>query len=100
MHGSYSSTIPSSAGSSSSIVQQLRATSDFVVANSDVTHRVYYKDGRSFRLYGCVDLDAFDVANDVEPGRLKVGIISSNDPHKGIELFVRTAIAAARRAGN
>jgi len=84
-------------GSSASILRQLRAASDFVIANSDVTHRLFYKDGRSFRQYGCIDLNAFDIANDVEPGRLKVGIISSNDPHKGIELFVRMAVMAARR---
>ncbi len=42
-------------------------------------------------------VDHFDLPNDPEPGTLKVGIISSNHPKKGIEQFVELAIMAARR---
>jgi glycosyltransferase involved in cell wall biosynthesis len=79
------------------IVARIRAAADFIIANSNMTHRLYHKEGRSFRLYNCIDTDAFDIANDLTPGRLKIGIISSNHPRKGIEHFVRLAILAARR---
>ncbi len=81
----------------STIVRQVHAAADFIIANSDAVHRLYCKKGSSFRLYNCVDIDRFDLANDYEPGRLTVGIISSNHPKKGIEHFVKLAILAGRR---
>jgi glycosyltransferase involved in cell wall biosynthesis len=79
------------------IVARIRATANFIIANSDATHRLYRIEGRSFRLYNCIDVDAFDMANEVKPGALKVGIISGNHPKKGIEAFVRLAALAASR---
>jgi len=79
------------------IVARVRAAADFIIANSDATHRLYHMNGRSFRLYNCVDTDAFDMANETTPGSLKIGIISSNRPKKGIEDFVRLAVLAAAR---
>jgi len=79
------------------IVARIRAGADFIIANSDATHRLYHVEGRSFRLYNCIDIDVFDMANEVVPGSLKVGIISGNHPKKGIEAFVRLAVLAASR---
>ena len=79
------------------IVARMRAAADFIIANSDATHRLYRMDGRSFRLYNCIDIGAFDMANETKPGSLKIGIISSNRPKKGIEAFVRLAALAATR---
>jgi glycosyltransferase involved in cell wall biosynthesis len=79
------------------IVARIRAAADFIIANSDATHRLYHMEGRSFRLYNCIDIDAFDMANEAAPGSLKIGIISSNRPKKGIEAFVRLAVLAASR---
>jgi glycosyltransferase involved in cell wall biosynthesis len=79
------------------IVARIRAAADFLIANSDATHRLYRMDGRSFRLYNCIDTGAFDMANETKPGALKIGIISSNRPKKGIEAFVRLAVLAASR---
>jgi len=84
-------------GEASKIVATIKALSDFIVANSDLTHRLFEKRGNSVRLYNCVDLDYFDLVNHIDPGKLKVGIISNNSPHKGIEEFVGLAIAAADR---
>jgi glycosyltransferase involved in cell wall biosynthesis len=81
----------------SAIVRSVRAASDFIIANSAATHRLYGTGDRSFRLYNCIDVDHFDLPNDPEPGTLKVGIISSNHPKKGIEHFVDLAIIAGRR---
>jgi glycosyltransferase involved in cell wall biosynthesis len=79
------------------IVSRVRTAADFIIANSDATHRLYYKERRSFRLYNSIDTDAFDVANEVAPGRLRIGIISNNHPDKGIEHFVKLAMLAAPR---
>jgi glycosyltransferase involved in cell wall biosynthesis len=79
------------------IVARIRAASDFIIANSDVTHRLYHMEGRSFRLYNCIDVDAFDMRNEAAPGSLKIGIISANQPKKGIEAFVTLALLAASR---
>jgi glycosyltransferase involved in cell wall biosynthesis len=81
----------------STIVSTIRAAADFIIANSDATHRLYSKGDRSFRLYNCVDIERFNLINNFEPGKLKVGIISSNLPKKGIEQFVKLAVLASRR---
>lgn len=78
------------------IVRTIQAASDFIIANSDETHRLYGQEGRSFRLYNSVDTDRFDLPNELEPGKLKIGIISSNEPNKGIKGFVDLAILASR----
>jgi glycosyltransferase involved in cell wall biosynthesis len=84
-------------GDASAIVATIKEAADFIIANSDATHRLYRKDGRSFRLYNCVDVAALDLPNEVSGGRLAIGIISSNLPKKGIAQFVRLALLAAER---
>jgi glycosyltransferase involved in cell wall biosynthesis len=79
------------------IISRVRTAADFIIANSDATHRLYHKKDQSFRLYNCFDIDAFDITNDVAPGRLKIGMISSNQPSKGTEHFVKLAMLAALR---
>ena len=81
----------------SAVVSSVRAAADFIIANSEATYRLYYKRDRSFRLYNCVDVARFALTNNPEPGKLKVGIISSNIPNKGIEHFVKLAILAGQR---
>jgi glycosyltransferase involved in cell wall biosynthesis len=81
----------------SAIVARIKNAADFVIGNSDATLRLFGKGEDSCRLYNSVDSDAFDLANDPVPGRLRVGIISSNQPCKGIEQFVEIAALAARR---
>jgi glycosyltransferase involved in cell wall biosynthesis len=81
----------------SSIVQTIRAASDFIIANSEATHRLYRKDNRSFRLYNSIDIEQFDLPNALDPGKLKIGIISNNQRRKGIESFVNLEAMAARR---
>ena len=45
----------------------------------------------------CADLEALDLANEIDGGRLRVGIVSCNLPRKGIEHFARLAMLAAER---
>lgn len=84
-------------GDPSGIVDKIKAASDFIIANSDAAYRCYRNDDRSFRLYNCIDIGTFDMANEVTRGQLKIGIISSNLLKKGIDQFVRLAMLAARR---
>jgi glycosyltransferase involved in cell wall biosynthesis len=81
----------------SRIALAIAAAAGFVIANSEATHRLYRKPGASLRLYNCVDLDAWDLPNNPSTDRLKVGIVSSNSPRKGIEDFARLAVAAGAR---
>jgi len=85
-------------GEPSAIIETIRAAADFIIANSETTLQAYRKADRSFRLYNCVDVDRFDLPNDLEPERLKVGIISSNLPKKGIESFIELAAIASSAA--
>ena len=80
----------------SAIVRSVRGASDFIIANSATTHLLYRRGSRSFRLYNSVALDHFDLPNLPEPGKLRVGIVSSNQLKKGIEHFVNLAAMAAR----
>jgi glycosyltransferase involved in cell wall biosynthesis len=79
------------------IIARILAAGEFIIANSDTTHRLYRKARRSFRLYNCIDIDAFEMANDVAAGPLKVGIISNNHPKKGLDDFIKLALLAAAR---
>jgi glycosyltransferase involved in cell wall biosynthesis len=77
------------------IISKVKSACDFIIANSDVTHRLYRKEDRSFRMYNSVDVDRFDLHNNLHPGKLKIGLISSNLAKKGIEQFVELAVLAS-----
>ncbi len=79
------------------VVREIRAAADFIIADSDIVRQVMHKPNRSFRLYNTVDVTRLDLPNVLEPGKLKVGILSNNQAHKGIERFVSLAILAGRR---
>jgi glycosyltransferase involved in cell wall biosynthesis len=79
------------------VVKSICAAADFIIANSDATHRLYHKPDRSFRLYNSVDAALFDLTNDAQVPKLRVGIISSNTPKKGILHFLKLAALAKSR---
>lgn len=81
-------------GTSAEIVAAVRARADFIIANSDATHRLYGRCDRSFRLYNSVDIDRFDLATRLTPGKLVVGMIGNNQPRKGIEGLGHLAVRA------
>jgi hypothetical protein len=81
------------------VLNRIHAATDFVIANSDATHRLFYRREESFRLYNGIDVARFDLPNDLVPGRLKIGLISSNGAKKGIDSFAHLAhMATLRRA--
>ena len=86
-----------SGGDAGTILDRIHAAADFVIANSDATHRLFYRREESFRLYNGVDIARFDLPNELEPGRLKIGLISSNGVKKGIDSFGHLAHLANLR---
>lgn len=84
-------------GDVAAILKRVEAATDFVIANSEATRLLYGRGNETFRLYNSVDLERFDLQNDLEPGKLKIGLISSNSQKKGIDNFVDIARMASRR---
>ena len=78
------------------IVARVIASTDVVVANSDATLAMYRKPGASYRLYNRVDVARLDLPSASRGGPLRVGILSSNTPAKGIDAFVELAVRADR----
>lgn len=79
------------------IEHTLKAQADFIIANSDATHRLFGKPRRSMRLYNCIDLQRFDRPNVLVNGKLKVGIVGTVWPRKGTGDFVALAEMARDR---
>ena len=67
---------------------------DFVIANSHFTHTQQGKPDRSFVLYNTADEGAFDLPLREREGALRVGMMSSNLPKKGLEDFFKMARCA------
>ena len=86
-------------GDATEVVRTILSTSDFIIANSKATHLLYRKEGMSFCLYNSVDSECFDLPMGLEPGKLRVGLVSSNQPKKGIGAFVNLALTARSRFG-
>jgi glycosyltransferase involved in cell wall biosynthesis len=84
-------------GDAGATLNRIQAAADFVIANSDATHRLFYRREESFRLYNGIDVARFDLPNELEPGRLKIGLVSSNGVKKGIDSFAHLAHMASLR---
>ena len=83
------------------IVAEVCARSDYIVANSKLTERLFSSPGHTFRIYNAVDVDAFDMPVPDTRGRpLVVGMLSSNIPKKGIADAVELAQAAEKEGLN
>ena len=83
--------------SGAEIIEGVQTHASAIIANSDATLRMFESRGSAYRLYNCVDIDRFNICNSIPEGDLKVGIISSNHPKKGIEHFVSAAVLASQR---
>ncbi|MCV0396055.1 MAG: glycosyltransferase [Rhizobiaceae bacterium] len=75
------------------IVEEVVAHSDYVLANSIATEQLFNKPGRTHRVANTIDVERFSMANEPRDGKIRIGIISSNIPKKGIADFVDLAIA-------
>lgn len=73
-----------------SIIKTVYERYDFVIANSKATEFTFAREGRTFYVPNAVD--AKDLALENKLGqRIKVGIVSSNIPKKGISDFIEVA---------
>lgn len=76
------------------IVSTVQAHADFIIANSQAVHGAFQGVVPTYELHNCVDVDRLDILHAIEPGLLKIGIISSNHLKKGVDDFMRLALAA------
>jgi glycosyltransferase involved in cell wall biosynthesis/GT2 family glycosyltransferase len=63
---------------------------DFVIANSKATEFTFAREGRTFYAPNAVDANELAIENKVGQ-RIKIGIVSSNIPKKGITDFIEVA---------
>ncbi len=82
------------------IIQEVISAADYVIANSKRTAAEFNKEGATFVVPNNFDLTRLDLENKIDPDEIKVGLISSNIPKKGIEDFVRLAKACSTEIPN
>ena len=72
------------------IIKTVFDRTDFIIANSQATGRVFARGNRTHYVPNAVDARALDLPNEFGQ-RIKVGIVSSNIPKKGVADFVKVA---------
>ncbi len=72
------------------IISKVFKTCDYVIANSRATHIVFSRENKSFCAPNAIDVSQFPTRNSLG-GKIKVGIISSNIPKKGVADFLKVA---------
>ncbi len=73
------------------IVAAVRARADWIIGNSALTAKIFEKPGRTFAIPNTIDDATFDIANPVDPSKIRFGLISSNIPKKGLHDVVTLA---------
>jgi glycosyltransferase involved in cell wall biosynthesis len=73
------------------IVELVLAAADHVIANSEATARTFAKPGATHVVPNTIETGDFDLANPVEGDEVRISLISSNLPKKGIFDFVEVA---------
>ncbi len=74
-----------------SIIKEVVANADYIIANSKTTAACYDTKGRTIVLPNSIDIDEFDIGNDIDASQVFVGLISSNIVKKGIFEFAAVA---------
>jgi glycosyltransferase involved in cell wall biosynthesis len=83
------------------IIEKVCNEADWIMANSAVTARNFYKPGRTFTVPNTVDLKAFAIPNTIEPSKpIRFGLVSSNLPKKGLADVVELARLAFKERLN
>ncbi|WP_152522610.1 glycosyltransferase [Sphingobium ummariense] len=81
------------------IIARILKQTDYVVANSAATQKLFVDSRRSFHVPNVARIDSLDMPNPVGE-QLVFGIVSSNIPKKGIADFVEVARRAQEKAPN
>lgn len=80
------------------LVEHVINGADVVIANSRHTAEEFDKPGQCFVVPNTFDMAALDIPNQLaEDDRIRVGLISSNIPKKGLDDFAQLACACAQR---
>lgn len=82
------------------IVEHVKNSADWIIANSEATARCFETDGRTRVVPNTVDDALFDLALPSPGLRIRVVLVSSNLPKKGIHDFVQVAGLLAERLPN
>ncbi len=82
------------------IVDAVRASADCIIGNSAHAAAEFDKDGHTFVVPNTFDMARLDLPNKVGMGEIRIGLISSNLPKKGIEDFAMLATACADEIPN
>lgn len=81
------------------IIKRILQQTDYVIANSFATQKMFEYSSRSFHAPNVAKLDLLDIPNQISD-RVVFGIISSNIPKKGIADFVEIAQHAEKLVPN
>lgn len=73
------------------IVEQVVEAADWIIANSEATAESFSKAGAVHVIPNTIDTDAFDIDSPGHEQPLRVGIVSSNLPKKGLLDFIEVA---------
>lgn len=72
------------------IISKVFKSCDYIIANSRATKAVFSREGKTFCAPNAIDVSVFPTRN-LLGGKIKVGIISSNIPKKGVADFLKVA---------
>lgn len=76
------------------IVRTVFDRTDFIVANSRATERVFHRNDRTYYVPNAVDARELDIGVGLHE-KIRVGIVSSNIPKKGVADFIEVATRCA-----
>jgi glycosyltransferase involved in cell wall biosynthesis len=82
------------------IVAKVLDSADWIVANSEATADCFAKPGSTLVVRNTIEADSFDIAPPVSSDTIRVALISSNLPKKGILDFVQVAQLLETRLPN
>ena len=78
-------------GDAAEIARTVCENASYILANSKATLADYSCGEKGSFLYNSVDAAAFDLPQRVDPGHIRVGLVSSNIPKKGVPDFLALA---------
>jgi glycosyltransferase involved in cell wall biosynthesis len=87
-------------GTPESIRQAVFGTVDGVIANSRYTAQYFGLPSRTWVVPNTLDMKYFDLPNPVDPQCVKIALISSNQPKKGISDFIQIAAELEKNTPN
>lgn len=82
------------------IAGQIERSSDCIIANSKATAESFVDCHDVVVIPNVIDPEPFDIPNDLTDGLVRFGLISSNQPKKGVEDFIELARLSKQIAPN